>query len=251
MKIQLIGFDSCLKNNKRLKIFIDVINNSDADLILFPGHTLRNEDDVDYACAQLLNTKPFVVFELKDAYPANFLHTNNELYIYKDGVIYDMHTNQLFAQAEHIEGNDILMSKFFDELPRRTFTVCNKKITILQCGETSLLKCKRGNDNQAEFRFKDNMLLNTRYNDMVSSTDIFLNPIHIAQGGRQWLYKQKRIVFSSENRYYLSTSSLDEQSKGKLESKRIQYIFHNGKQILIDAEISSDNSYVSRILNIE
>ena len=180
-----------------------------------------------------------------------FMHTNNELYLYKDGVFYDTYSNQHFATAQQIKNNEMLMGKLFDELPRRTLTISGKRITILQCGETSLLEGKRDNDNQAEFRFADNELLNARYNEMLNSTDIFLNPIHLAQGGRQWLYNPKRITLSSNNRYYLSTSSLDKKAQGKLESKRIQYVYHNGEQVLVEPEISSDKSYVSRIIYIE
>lgn len=251
MKIQLIGFNYNLRMNKRLKIFVDIINKSNADLILFPGHTLRNEDDIDRVCKDITNTRPSVVFELKDADPTGFMHTNNELYLYKDGVFYDTYSNQHFATAQQIKNNEMLMGKLFDELPRRTLTISGKRITILQCGETSLLECKRDNDNQAEFRFADNELLNARYNEMLNSTDIFLNPIHLAQGGRQWLYNPKRITLSSNNRYYLSTSSLDKKAQGKLESKRIQYVYHNGEQVLVEPEISSDKSYVSRIIYIE
>ena len=251
MKIQLIGFDYGIKINKKLSIFKEVINSSDADLILFPGHSIRNEADIDRLCPYINNTNPVVIFELANASPSGCMHTNNELYIYRNGVFNDMYSSQLFATSDDIKGNEVLMGKLFDELPRRTLNILGKRITILQCGETSLLECRKANNNVAEFRFMDNETLNDRYLEMLDSTDIFLNPIHVAQGGRQWLYDPKRVCLSRDGRHYLSTSSLDERSQGKLTSKRIQYIYSNGEQLFIAPEIDNDLGYVCRIVCID
>ena len=78
MKIQLVGFDFAINANHKIDIFKEIVNNSDADLILFPGHTLRDEEDVHYLCMHLENTKPTVVFELEKANPTSCMHTNND-----------------------------------------------------------------------------------------------------------------------------------------------------------------------------
>ena len=57
MKIQPIGFDAILNPINKVEIFKEVVNNSDADLILFPGHTLRDDDDIDYLWPEIENEK--------------------------------------------------------------------------------------------------------------------------------------------------------------------------------------------------
>mgnify|MGYP003431165836 FL=1 len=64
MKIELIGFDFAVNSNHKLDIFKEVVNNSDSDLILFPGHTLRDEEDIHYLYMHIENTKPTIVFVL-------------------------------------------------------------------------------------------------------------------------------------------------------------------------------------------
>ena len=75
----------------------------------------------------------------------------------------------------------------------------------------------------------------------MESTDIFLNPIHTLQG-EQGIMKQRRITLSNDKRYYLSTCALDEGMSGKFESKRLQYIFHNGLEVEIEPKIKEGKS---------
>ena len=250
MKIELIGFDFAINCNHKLDIFKEVVNNSNADLILFPGHTLRDEEDLNYLSMHLENGKPIVIFELEEADPTGCMHTNNELYIYKNGVFEDMYTSQIFATADDINGNDVLMGKFFDELPRRTITCCGKRITILQCGETALLASHKKDNYKSRFRFRDNETLHQRYLDMLASTDIFLNPIHDLQG-EQGIMKQRRIALSGDNRYYMSTSALNREMLGNFKSKRLQYILHNEEDIDIKPYINEDMGYVIRTIYID
>ena len=250
MKIQLVGFDFAINANHKIDIFKEIVNNSDADLILFPGHTLRDEEDVHYLCMHLENTKPTVVFELEKADPTSCMHTNNELYIYKNGIFEDMYTSQLFATGEDLNGFDVIMAKFFDELPRRMLTCCGKRITILQCGETALLSSSKKDNYKSQFRFKDNKTLNQRFLQMLKSTDIFLNPIHDLQG-EQGIMKQRRIALSSNNRYYLSTSSLNKEMWGNFGSKRLQYIVHNGNELCIEPDINEEKGYLIRTIYID
>lgn len=249
MKIQLIGFDFGLKLNQKRKLFIEIVNGSDADLILFPGHTLRDLADLYNMEPDLTNEKSVVVLELEDHYPTCCLHLHNALVLVREGLAEDLYTSQIFTSAEEINREDVLMAKLLDEMPRRQFECCGKRITVLLCGETALLESTEAENYRATFRFKDNAELNRRYEEMLASTDIFLNPIHTPQG-RQWVMAQRRATLSADGRYYFLTGSLPQKSAGKLKSKSLQYIWHDGKELTIKPVIYEKGMYVSRIIEI-
>jgi hypothetical protein len=248
MTLQLIGFDAGLNPNYRLNLLQEIINGSNADLILFPGHTLRDEEDIDYL--DISNRHSTIIVELERANPTSCMFTSNELFVIKNGEAEDLYSCQLFATSLDINaGGQELMNKFFDELPRRRLTCCDKSVVILQCGETALLASSKSNSYSADFRFKDNPELNDRYREMLKTTDIFLNPIHTVQG-EQGIMKQRRITLSTNGRYYASTASLSEDAPGYLKSKRLQYVYYDGTERLIKPQIYQEEGYVSRIINI-
>ena len=250
MKIQLIGFEYDLNPNYKLELLKDIVNGSDADLILFPGHTLRNYDDLVYVEANITNDKSTVVVEIEDSYPTSCLHIHNALFLIREGLFEEMYTGQIFATAEDINRNHVLMTKLLNEIPLRQFECCGKRITVLHCGETALLASAKAEGYKASFRFKDNTELNERYEQMLASTDIFLNPIHDLQG-EQGVMAQRRATLSSDGRYYFSTCALNHEMWGKLSSKRIQYAWHDGQELTIKPDIHEDDSYVSRIIEIK
>lgn len=250
MKIQLIGFDAILNPINKVEIFKEVVNNSDADLILFPGHTLRDDDDIDYLWPEIENEKSTVVFEVRDSLPTGCLHLHNALFLWRDYGFEDMYTSQIFATADEIKGQEVLMARLFDELPRRQFECCGKRITVLHCGETALLASAKSEGYKATFRFKDNPDLNKRYDAMLASTDIFLNPIHTIQG-EQGVMAQRRATLSAHGRYYFSTCALPTEMNRKLKSKSLQYAWHNGQELTIKPDIHEDDGYVSRIIEID
>lgn len=249
MKIQLIGFDFGLKLNQKRKLFIEIVNGSDADLILFPGHTLRDLADLYNIEPDLTNEKSMVVLELEDHYPTSCLHLQTALFLVREGMPEDLCTSQIFTTANEIDGDEVLMAKLLDEIPRRQFKCGGMRITVLQCGETALLASTKAEGYKASFRFKDNVELNKRYEEMLASTDIFLNPIHTPQG-RQWVMAQRRATLSADGRYYFMTGSLPQKSAGKLRSKSLQYVWHDGKELTIQPVIHEKGMYVSRIIEI-
>ncbi|MBQ9654061.1 MAG: hypothetical protein IJV32_07570 [Bacteroidales bacterium] len=250
MKIQLIGFDYNLNPNSKLEITKEIINSSEADLLLFPGHTLRNYDDLDFLEDNLTNSKTTVVLEMEDSWPSSCLYLHNALFLIKNGESEEMFTSQVFATAEDINGFEVLMEKLFDEIPRRQFECCGKRFTVLLCGETALLASAKAEGYKASFRFKSNPKLNKRYEQLLASTDVFLNPIHDLQG-EQGVMSQRRATLSADGRYYLSTCALNEEMWGNFNSKRIQYISHNGEALTIKPDIHDDKGYVSRIVEIK
>lgn len=250
MKIQLIGYDSDLSPKRKRTVFSKAVNESKADLIVFPGKSLRNMDDLNMLESEITNDKSLVVFELKDAKLDNGRHFHNALFLYRKGKFECLFTSQFFANADDINGNESLMAELFEEIPRRQFVHRGKRFTVLQCGETALLACPKSEGYKARFRFKDNRELNKRYEALLASTDVFLNPIHDLQG-EQGVMAKRRAALSADGRYYLSTSALNDKMTGKFNSKRIQYICHNGDELAIKPDIHENEGFISRIVEIK
>jgi len=241
MIIQLISFLGEMNPNYQVALIIDIIDKSKADLILFPGHALRDAEDRCYVEDSLTNEKVTAIIEMRKD---GIMNSPNELFIYREGEFEDMYTSQVFTSADHVNGNAVLMNKLLDEMPRRQFECCGKRFTILQCGESAIVSGK----GEGEFRFKDNSAMNQRFEKLMNDTDVFLNPIHTIQGHQNQMAKRRRVL-SSGDRYYLSTACTenDEQS---LDLKSLQYICHNGDELAIEPEIHEEEGYVSRTLKI-
>lgn len=241
MKIQLVSLYGDMNPNYQIATVIDIINNSTANLILFPGHILRDVNDRIYVQESLTNDKVIAVIEMRED---GIMGTPNELFIYREGEFEDMYTSQVFTTADQVNGNAILMEKLLDELPRRQFTCCKKRFTVLQCGESAIVSGK----GEGEFRFKDNPILNDRFKKIMDETDVFLNPIHTPQGRQNQIVKRRRVL-SSGGRYYLSAACTKEWGQN-LGLKSIQYICHDGKELNINPDIHEEEGYVSRIIEI-
>ena len=83
MKIQLISFSGEMNPNYQVARVIDIINSSKADLILFPGHALRDRADREFVADALTNEKVTAIIEIaRDGIMNN---TPNSLFIYRDG----------------------------------------------------------------------------------------------------------------------------------------------------------------------
>lgn len=249
MKIQLIGYDYNINRNYKMDLFTEIVNSSDADLILFPGHTLRNEDDTDYIESDLTNNHSIAVLELEEGRPSSCMFTRNELFLLKEGLFEDTYSSQILATAEDVKnGGEALMGKLLDEIQRRQFICCGKRITVLQCGETALLASAKSEGYKASFRYKDNEALNRKFEDILASTDIFLNPIHDLQG-EQGIMAQRRALLSAEGRFYFSSCALNYDMSGKFSSKRLQYAMYNGEDVIDKAETHQDDCFISRVFD--
>jgi len=99
MKIQLISFSGEMNPNYQMELVIRIINESNADLILFPGHALRDCDDRRYVEEHLTNKKVIAIVEIAND---GIMKTPNELFIYRDGEFEDMYTSHVLATAEAI-----------------------------------------------------------------------------------------------------------------------------------------------------
>lgn len=226
MKVQLVSFKKGSAWKRRLEQMIKIINDSDADLIMFNGRTLNDVSYLDQLESGVNNKRVFVLFEVE--------HSTKErhpYYLYKiqNGKIRSLNTKQLFADSSEIEGNEFLCERYLDELEaKRCFTVKGRKCLVLQCGENNIIKNSQSDDNRPGFRFEGRRDLKERFFILLEDTDIVLNPGHTPMGN-QGKMKQRRILLSCNERYYFSVCN----AEGKIgfNSKRIVYGYYNGKEI--------------------
>ena len=66
MKIQITSYTYELSDKDRLDLTIETINNTNADLLLFGGHTIGFVNDIEKLRSKINNSKSEVIFELKD-----------------------------------------------------------------------------------------------------------------------------------------------------------------------------------------
>ena len=245
MKIQLIGYDFELNPNNKMDILVDAVNASDADLILFPGHSIRDLNDLLYAEQDIKNKNTVAILELEESLPTSCMFQRNSLFMLHGGLFFDLYTSQIFETEEDIDGNEAIMDKLMDEMKRRQFACCGNRITVLQGGETAMLA---GTGVNLDFRFSANGVLNRRYQSLLAGTDVFLNPVHEAADGRGLL--QRLAALSADGRWALSTGMLGRDRMGNWSDKQLQHIFHDGREISVRPQVHDDEGFISRTVEI-
>lgn len=248
MIISLVSYNYHLSASTRRKVMVEIANNLQSELLLFPGHSLKDINDAIEVVSQLKKNHPLIVLELETF--SNSVQTiNNALFYIKDRQLVNLYSGQLFSSRGDIKGQEILMAKFFDEIPRRSFEFCDKRFLIVQCGENSFLENKQSDANKAYFSFEDHKELNERFKRMMNSYDVLLNPIHTIQGNQGKMSK-RRVFLSKDGRYYMGTCSLDKKTEGNLNHKSLQYALHSGKDITVMDEWSDGKYFIARSFQI-
>jgi hypothetical protein len=246
MNIDLISYLNNLSNKDRLALTTEIINNSNADLILFAGHTIGFVNDIEELRYRITNAKTEAILELKDINSGKF---SNCLYRIKNGKLENMFSHQLFTQSIDIEGNYQLAEILINELStRRTFKIKNKSFLVLQCGELNILRNLQSKNNKVEFRLSDNKYLKTQFEEILNKTNVILNPIHTPMGNQGKMTKRREFL-SNKNKYYFSTSNTTENSNN-LNAISLQYAYFN-KKPLETQEIDCKNKFIRKSFKIE
>lgn len=235
MTIELISFRYNLTAPRRLELMRNIVNHSKADLLVFCGHTLKNQHDLSTLSELIENTTSFVLFEVKQVEDSIFLNLKNCLYTIENGVIHNMFTNQFFSTSGEINNNEPLCERFIYELEtRRRLIVNNMNCLVLQCGEINIIRNLQKDDNRPVFRHQQRTDLEMRFKNLLRNTHIILNPIHTPMGN-QGKMEKRREYFSNENRYYFSVSQNGTMERNgikkiiPIDSHRLQYSFFNGE----------------------
>lgn len=255
MTIELVSFRYNLAAKKRIELTAQLTNQSDADLVVFCGHTLIKQDDLYDLEGLIENKSPFVLLEVKHISENRFLNMKHCLFTIENGSIRDLFTHQHFAEKKEIENNESLCERFINEIEsKRCFNVKGKKCLVLQCGEINIIKNLQKEENRPIFRLQQRKDLEERFYKIINNTDIILNPIHTPMGN-QGKMKKRREFFSDNNRYYFSVSQNGTRKRGNLEydipieSNSLQYSYFNGREI-IESSRDFTRDYQRRIFKI-
>jgi len=245
MIVQLVSYKSTLRADSRLQHTAEIINSSKADLILFAGHTLASHRDVDELNTLLDNNMTTAVIEVKKDAKSKSLPVYHSLFLLQNGVAKDIYTHQLFTDSKTIKAYPELGEHLMLELKtRRNFSVANRNVSIIQCGENNILRNIQSEGNRPVFRFEDDSIMNQRFADFLDNTDIILNPMHSPMGN-QGKMRKRREFFSDNNRAYFSTANYDDEES--IYNKSVQYACVNGKeQEPMDVEVGKRDSYIVR-----
>lgn len=227
MKIQIVSFS--LKHKlSRIRNIADIINDSQSDLILFSGWAIVNDRDVEKLSELIKNDKIVAVIEAKESQQYPFTIWDNALFLLKKGNITPMYTHQFFANREDVSTYPELVPMLLQDLKtKRCFKVGDKRVMILQCGETSILRNLQSEGNRAVFCLDDGKLKND-FEKLLRSVDIVLNPIHSPQKGNQAKHKERRKVLSADGRVYLSVSNVNAEN---FMDKSVHYVAIDGQEV--------------------
>jgi hypothetical protein len=141
MTLELISFRYNLTAPKRLSLMIDLVNQSNEDMLVFCGHSLKDQIHLCKLREQISNVSSFVLFEVKHVEESNFLNLKNCLYNIENGVVHNMYTNQFFSTSGEINDNEPLCERFINELEtRRRLNVKGHNCLVLQCGEINIIR---------------------------------------------------------------------------------------------------------------
>jgi hypothetical protein len=253
---------------KKIDIVIDLINeNSDLDLLIFPGHTIFDLDELQTLKAAIKNKRTLIFFEVWDIGQGK---TNHKAFVIKNGKVIDREMFQYFIDSKelnkknkddinkflhHLKGN----RGFFDEKFSMT-------LRLLICGEQNILKNEQKNKNKPFFRFdpvkwennKDyvvNLNLHSLFKKIHDETNIYINPTHTIMGNQGKL-EQRRRFFSGNRRVYCTTANYDMKEKeimprNALERKSIQYCVQNGKAVTGEVRKIREGLYILKTFNLK
>jgi hypothetical protein len=249
MLIQLVSFKASLRADCRLRYTANIINSSNADLILFAGYTLSYDTDARMLAELIENKKTTAILEVKNDHSSQLNPISKSLFILQHGILKSMYSYQIFAESSQIDSMPYIADHLITELEtRRRLKVANHNAIVIQCGENGILKNIQSQGNRAVFRFQDDMELSNRFDKVISNADIILNPIHSPMGNQGKMSK-RREYFSANNRAYFSTANFD--NVDSIENKSLQYAVLNGVKLEpTNKDIHKGKTYIIRTFEV-
>lgn len=237
MKIQLVSFEKHARYTSKLQItrpnaIAEFLSHSTADFVMFSEHALRTQDALTVVQLFNSNKKIIALLELREGKTLN----GNRMYLLHEGE-WSYIGNQVFSTSDEVEPSlvdallETLEGKYKRFGDKRQFEVGGKNFLVLQCGENNILK---GLSGIAEFRLRNHPDLENRFNDILESVDVVLNPVH-ERWGRFGSFLARMRKFSENGRYCFSCTQMQENM---LESainnpthNTTQIVMHNGELV--------------------
>lgn len=210
MTIQLVSFPAYnrLTTQKRLDRYsavLDILVNTTADFVLFSEWVLKNPEDLtsmEVAVRKLRKKPVTALIELNEKKGLK----GNQLYLFQNGVWQNIGC-QTFATSS--EANEANVEKLLNEIEmHRMFDVDGWRFLCLQCGENNLMRGIKG-EGRAVFRLQKRPDLKKRFEDILSSVNVVLNPTHTPWIGRfKEPFVSRLKTFSEKKRYCFTCTQM-------------------------------------------
>jgi hypothetical protein len=210
-------------------LFLEIVNaHRELDIIVFPGWTLLDKDQLAFVEKRIKNNNSLVIFEVKkDVGKEKSRHKGS---FFKDGSLHDRDIFQMFGESKDIDGNKELMTSYLDEIrSKRIIEYKGRKICLLICGEINVLRNVQKNNNKVEFRLSEDGDLSRAFHQICEDIDIFVNPTHTIMGNQGKLARRRE--FLSRHKVFCSVSNADTSTDQTLDRKSIQYLYKNGQAV--------------------
>lgn len=228
-------------NKHRAKLVSEIINEyNDLGLILFSGSTI-NKINLNELIRSNNNLKSTIILEAEEKQldrqskkkciwksKWNFIKENE---IIKDNI------GQLFATSSQAKRNVIepLLERLEE---KRLVNIDGNACRLVICGENNMLMNKQSDANRVSFRISD---LDSRFQDIFTKTDVFLNPAHTPMGNLGKMRKRWGYLSTGGRLCVFTTNAHNEKG---LRQNRLQYIFSDNEE-LNSKPITHDKSRIT------
>lgn len=244
MKCALIS----VKRDERLenvKLVLDVLEKTkDMDLIIFPGWTLTDVDQLNKVIGKLSKPHPTLVLEVykKSTKPKNYLDSEG-YYVIKNGKPVISARQQPFYLSSQI--NEENGREYLDELENdRLFETGDKRVRLIICGENNILKNEQSKHNEVSCRLEDEES-KIKMKSILDDTNLFINPAHTPMGNLGKMKKRWEFL-SKDDRAALFVTN-EQSHKPNLEKKSLRYAFINGQEIPLEKGSSDKRYWISYV----
>ena len=271
MKISTISFElqnetMAQSSEKRIEYIVEAVLKTSPDLLLTSGYSLESNDDLLVLVDRLsdLGLKSTIVVEVKND---SFIEQNGHpvqqtqreelinnaskhcMYLITEDLEIIRLGAQIFAQSAEVskKSSKPIIEVFKNEFPKRIFTIKNKKVAAICCGEINVIL---GRDN---IRFIDPEL-----ESALKSCDVILNPTHDCMANYGTL-KAKRKYFSNMNNkstIYVNSSNWNSKKQRKngfysqhRTNSYMQNTFQNGEKVIMDV-VNDSKDYVLKSVEL-
>lgn len=233
MIVQLVSYRNKCTSKRKVELTRQLFNESEADLLLFPGHTIDTATELERVASKLNNKKTTAFLELKELGGRGLTNWSFKI---EANQLLNCHTHQLFASSSEVNSSPFLIESLFNEIKNnRIHSVKSRKVCLLVCGELNVLTNlqKHKIKNKVAFR-TENTQVKKKFSDLFGSVDVFLNPLHTPMGNQGKMHK-RRVFLSSHGRAYFSTANLFAKGSSYEESfksmKALQYAYADGHDL--------------------
>jgi hypothetical protein len=214
-----------MQEDIRTACTIRLFNESKADIILFPGWTLKSPDHLEAFRKSISNIRTTAILELQEIASRSL---TNALYCVQNSDLRFL-SFQLFASSTEIARNTTIADIFLDEFEySKVLKVKGKTVRIMQCGEINILRNIQSQRNRVAFRHDDEEMT-SRFQQILANTNLILNPQHTPMGNQGKMHKRRQYL-STKNRVYISTCNIPSWGTGSVQ-KAAHYAYFNGWEL--------------------